>query len=302
MIRAFVVLVDEQSVSRAAEKLGQSQPQLSATLRRMRSLFHDPILVRGSRGMIATEHALMLLETARRMLADAQTLIAPIPFDFSPKDLKRQFHIALPDYLSAPVLARIFAAVRTEAPDCKLVVRSLPGNGESVSLLESGEVDVLIDSELVTAAHVRHRTLFEDEVMLVANAHHPDLKDPLTIQDYLGLPHIAASPGSGLSPGMIDRMLQEHGYARNVVAWLPYLNTIQPILATTDLVFTTSAHLARYLASQGDLQLRAPPLSLPPVRYALMWHDRVHRSTEHQWLRELIRTAVRRETDRSEHA
>jgi len=35
-----------------------------------------------------------------------------------------------------------------------------------------------------------------------------------------------------------------------------------------------------------------PPLKFPRIRYYLMWHDRVHRSGEHRWLRDLIHGAV----------
>ena len=292
LVRALVALVTEQSVSRAAEALGQSQPQLSATLRRMRAVFEDPILVRGSHGMVATEHARTLLVPAQRMLADACTLLAP-PEDFEPQRLHRTIQLALPDFLSATLLAAIIAGVRAEAPNASVLVRSVRSEHDGLAMLEAGEVDLLIESSVVPAAHIRHTSLFEDRVLMVAAGGHPQLQGALTLEQYLRLPHIAAAPASGLRPGIIDRMLQERGCARRVVAWVPYLNTIPQILATSDLVFTTTAHLARHLAAHPGLQVLQPPFEFGPIRYLLMWHERVHRSGEHRWLRGLLQQRVR---------
>ena len=48
-------------------------------------------------------------------------------------------------------------------------------------------------------------------------------------------------------------MLAERGHTRRVVAWVPYLNTLPLILAQSDQVLTTSAHMARQLATQAAL-------------------------------------------------
>ena len=47
---------------RAAVKLNQSQPAISAALRRLRDITGDPLLVRGKAGMVPTEYGLRLLE------------------------------------------------------------------------------------------------------------------------------------------------------------------------------------------------------------------------------------------------
>ena len=293
LVRAFVALVTEQSVSRAAEALGQSQPQLSGTLRRMRALFHDPILVRGSGGMVATDRALSLLETARRMLADGQTLLsAPDGVGVDPLQLHRLFQIALPDFISAPMVTQVFLALRQAAPGCRLAVLPVRGPGEGVAMLESGQVDLLIDASLVEAGHIRHTRLFDDPFVMVGAADHPAFQAPLSLDDYLALPHLAAAPGSGVGPGLVDRLLLERGLTRRVVGWVPYLNAAAPLLTATDMLLTTGSRLARHLALQADLRVAAPPVALEPLHYALMWHERVHGFAEHRWLRQLVKKAL----------
>lgn len=291
LVRALVALVNESSVSRAAESLSQSQPQMSATLRRLRALLDDPILVRGSRGMVPTEHALGLLATARRVLGDMRALLAQPP-RFDPLTTTRAMRLAIPDFISAALLAAIVGRIRSAAQASSVVVGTVRSEADGMELLESGRADVLIESEAIASASVRDAPLFDDAILGVAASRHPLFREELSVEGYLGLPHVAAAPASGTRPGMIDRMLAARGYTRRVVAWVPYLNTLPLVLERSDLVFTTSAHLARAFTRQAGLKVFAPPVRFPRIRYHLMWHDRVHRAAEHRWLRSLIREAV----------
>ena len=291
LVRALVALLTERSVSRAAESLNQAQPQMSATLKRLRELVHDPILVRGARGMVVTEHALTLLEPARRILGDMQLLMSESP-RFDPLEVRRTLRLAIPDYISAALLGAILGAIRVAAPGASTLVLPVRGDADGVALLESGKADLLIESNLVQSANVHSKLLFEDAILCVAAKSHPGVRRGITVEEYLALPHVAASPDSGTGPGLIDRMLAERGLARRVVAWVPYLNTLPQVLAQSDLVLTTSAHLARQFALDPALQAFAPPVKLPAMRYHIMWHERVHRSREHRWLRGLVQTAA----------
>ena len=71
------VLLRECNVTRAAEELGISQPAMSNSLRRLRDLFDDPILVRTSDGMTPTDRALELQPLVRTVLAAAEQAVLP---------------------------------------------------------------------------------------------------------------------------------------------------------------------------------------------------------------------------------
>ena len=66
------VLLRERNVTRAAEELGISQPAMSNSLRRLRDLFDDPVLVRTSDGMTPTDRALELQPLVRTVLTAAE--------------------------------------------------------------------------------------------------------------------------------------------------------------------------------------------------------------------------------------
>ena len=70
LLRIFVLLITERSVSRTALRMNQSQPAVSAALKRLREILGDPLLVREKGGMVPTERALALMSHAKGALAE----------------------------------------------------------------------------------------------------------------------------------------------------------------------------------------------------------------------------------------
>lgn len=297
LIRVLRTLLVERSVSRAARVLGQGQPQVSAALRRLRDMTGDPLLIRSQRGMTPTAYGQSLIEPATRLIEEFRALFASrAPFD--PVRTTRTFTIAVPDYISAPLLGAVFAELRGTAPKAKIAIRPITSDAQGVEMLEAGDADLVIESNVIRSGHVRFAELFEDTVASVAQAAVIG-RSALTVEGYLALAHIAAAPGSGTRPGFVDRVLAKKGLRRNIQAWVPYLNTLPEILAESDLVFTTSRHLADYVAASGrGLVVVTPPIPFPKIRYYQMWHNRTHGAPDHQWLRTLVQAVVRRETKR----
>ena len=76
LLVAFDALMSERSVSRAAAKLGITQSAVSHALKRLRIMFGDPLMRRGSRGMEPTERALSLQQPVKGVLANIHSIIS----------------------------------------------------------------------------------------------------------------------------------------------------------------------------------------------------------------------------------
>ena len=111
LLRVLYTLLTEQSVTRTAVKLGQSQPAISNTLKRLREITGDAILVRGKNGMVPTERGHDLLSLAQQSL-EAMERIARPSQDFDPGNTTRTFHLGAPDYLDAFFLPNIVERLR----------------------------------------------------------------------------------------------------------------------------------------------------------------------------------------------
>jgi LysR family transcriptional activator of mexEF-oprN operon len=98
LLAILETLVVEGHVSRAAERLGLSQPAMSAILARLRKVFDDPLLLRTAAGMVPTPRALELVDRARPLLVQARALMEKAR-PFEPVKAERTFRIMATDYV-----------------------------------------------------------------------------------------------------------------------------------------------------------------------------------------------------------
>jgi DNA-binding transcriptional LysR family regulator len=296
LIRILYLLLSEKNVSRVALKLNQPQPSISASLRKLRDLTGDPLLVRGARGMVPTQHGESLMKPAKRILDEAERLFTQ-KTAFAPQQQARSFHIAAPDYLDSQFLPHVVAAVRRESPKSRVVIHSLGPETNYLKQLSDGELDIVIANWDEPPPHLHMSKLFEDEIACMmradcAYALRTD-SDKMSLQDYLTLPHVAPSQILPGYSGVIESWLERQGLQRNVAVECAYFGMIPAMLTRTDLVLTTGRQFMRFYEKSLPLKIFKVPVKLPPMRFYQLWHQRVHQAPEHKWLRELVGATAR---------
>ncbi|MBV7536364.1 LysR family transcriptional regulator [Duganella sp. sic0402] len=296
LIRILYLLLVEKNVSRVALKLNQPQPSISASLRKLRELTGDPLLVRGARGMVPTQHGESLLAPAKRILDETESLFlkkAP----FVPQEEARTFHVAAPDYLDSQFLPNLVALLRRSSPSSRLKIHSLGAGVDYVRLLSDGGMDLVIANWDEPPEHLHMSKLFEDPIVCVMRADCPYAlrtdSNKMTLNDYLALPHVAPTQILPGYQGVIDDYLDRQGLQRNVVVESAYFGLIPNMLAQTDLVLTTGSQFVRHYEKQMNLKKYAVPVKFPAMRFYQLWHERVHQAPEHKWLREQVAAAAK---------
>jgi DNA-binding transcriptional LysR family regulator len=296
LIRILYLLLVEKNVSRVALKLNQPQPSISASLRKLRELTGDPLLVRGARGMVPTQHGESLLKPAKRILDETESLFVR-KSAFVPEQAERTFNIAAPDYLDSQFLPNVVAALRRGAPNSRVVIQNFGPGMDYLRMLSDGDMDLVIANWDEPPAHLHMSKLFEDPIICTMRADSPYAKrtasDAMTVQDYLSLPHVAPSQMLPGYHGVIDAFLERQGMQRNVVVESPYFGMIPYMLTQTDLVLTTGRQFMRYYENSLPLKSFTVPVKFPPMRFYQLWHQRVHQSTEHKWLRDQVSAVAR---------
>jgi len=296
LLRVFRVLMAERSVSRAAERLGLSQPTLSHALQRLRVLFSDPLLLRSSKGMVPTSRATETLAIVDRLLSDYDRLVSP-PGPFDPAKSRRTFVLTAPEYAEHLLLPRLFSHLRSFAPGISIEVRA-PDRDRSPTWLERGEIDLRIAWLLKPPSAMRSMTLFQDRVVCIADAKHPTVQGTLSTAQYLALPHIRLLGGGRTTAGqVIDAALEKAGGGSRPMFLVQNVLTIPSMLVGTDMIATLPQALAERFARQYRVQVLDMPLSLPRIRYAAYWHERSQRDEGHRWLRSVLVHAARGCTD-----
>jgi len=295
LIRILYLLLCEKNVSRVALKLDQPQPSISASLRKLRELTGDPLLVRGGRGMVPTQHGESLKKPAKRILDEVgQLFLQKTPF--ASMEESRTFRIGAPDYLDIHFLPSVVARLRRESPKSRIVIHSLGGEMDAIRMLSDGDLDLLIGNWEQPPEHLYLSRLFEDPIICAMRADCAYAKrtasDKMTLDDYLSLPHVAPSQMLPGFHGVINAHLDRLGHERNVVVESAYFSLIPHMLAQTDLVLTTGRQYLRFYERNLPIKTFTVPVDFPPMRFYQLWHERVQHAPEHKWLRDQITQAA----------
>lgn len=302
LIVALDALARERSVTRAARRMGVTQSAMSHTLRRLRELLGDPLLVRGRGGLVLTPRAEALAIPVRSGLATIRrALEARAAFD--PRRAQRAFSLAAPDLFHALLLPPLLDRLRHEAPGVDLSVVAEDHRALAVQL-ETGDLDVAVlphvdEEEGAAAPGLMRRALLRDRFACLMRADHPILRAKaghrrlrrdaarLKLEDYAKLSHILVSP-QGEGPGVVDRALARRGLSRRVVLRVPSFVSALAIVGKGDLVLTAPTALSRLAPSPHAVASLPAPLALPGHTVHLLWHERFTHEPGHRWLRELI--------------
>ena len=289
------MLMVERSVSRAAARLDQSQPAVSAALKRLRDILGDPLLVKDKQRMVPTERALQLEASVRIVLGEIESLLAPAA-EFDPANTKLTFRVGTPDYLAPPLMASLVSYLRMTAPKARLLLLPLGNDYDYEAALANGELDVVIGNWPQPPEHLRMAILLEDEVVCLVSRDHPRAGSQLTVTDYLNGSHIVPLTYSVMQRGVVESHLAALRLSREPTVTVPYFSLAPSLLPGTDLIFTTSRHFAEHYARQLPLTVLSAPIDFPSMRFYQLWHSRTQHSQSHAWLRSLL-SAVARTAD-----
>lgn len=287
-LKALSLLLEVRSLTKAAEILEVNQPTVSKMLARLRSHFGDPLFVRVGLTMEPTPRALDLLEPLRGLLAVSDDLRASTS-SFDPARSKREFKVLVSEvgmiHLVPPLMRDLERSGRG------LRLRAVPLDSRHVSAkLESGEADFALGAFPREVGKLRRQKLYVDPYISVARKRHPRL-DRLTRMDtFLRERHIlvTASSTGHAAHEQLERALLERLAPESVQLCVPSFVSGAFVVSQSDAICTMPERLASYLVRELPLEMFKPPLPLPRIEIAQVWHERLNRDAGHRWLRSRV--------------
>ncbi|WP_288253837.1 LysR family transcriptional regulator [uncultured Hydrogenophaga sp.] len=289
-------LIETQSLSEAAARLGMTPSAASQSLSRLRATFGEEVYVRQGNAYRLTPHGEQVMGGVRAIVRHWNEALQASG-DFDPSTCELRFAVACVAHTASPDLVRLHADMRRLAPRATLDFQVPLHNAVDVQSLRAGKLDVLCASAPPPPdmRDVHHELLCTHALThVVLGRGHPRIGESMTLAQYLGEEHLVAhyrnlDPASR-SP--LDAALLAHGHAARRATYVQSLWTALHMVSRSDYLLTVSAEgarvLERYLSEVRSLPL---PPDMPAVRSELhmIWHERTHRSRPHQWLRERLR-------------
>lgn len=261
------VLLEEQHVGRAAERVGLSQPAMSAALQRCRHLFRDELLQRSRGTMRPTPKADNLRQPLKELLAAATRIIAPpvVPIE----ELKARLRLTMADLSALLVLEPLLADLARSAPGIDIVLQPWAGAEHARRALKDGTTDIAI-SVFETDDNDLCCQPASDEAYVVAMRDSHPAAQGFTLEKWLSFPHIVVS-GRGDPHTTLDSELAARGLRRRIGVVVPTFGMVIPLLRCTPMIGLVPEKLVHRVSG---LSVFGPPVAVPKISLSLAWHRR----------------------------
>jgi DNA-binding transcriptional LysR family regulator len=283
LLALLVAVVDTQSITRAADRLGVTQSAVSHGLERLRALAGEPLVVRSGRGVVATARARALAERARTLLAGLQALTDDGAFD--PARFDGCVQIAANPLQRDLLLPALLARLRTDAP--RATLRVLPSDVPSAEMLRDARCQLAISPRPPDAADIVHKRLFEDRYTVFFDA--AQRAAPADRAAFEGAEHVVVRhlPQRHLA---IDDWLDAQGFARRIVVEVADFAGVRAFVAGSQRIATLPSLLR--IGALAGLDCAAPPFDCAPMPMYALWHQRHQDDPMHRWLRAALDAVV----------
>lgn len=282
LLKTLDALLDERSVTRAAQRLSLTQPAVSGMLVRLREYFDDPLFTRAPHGMVPTLRAQQLAVSVKQILSDIDALLKPAQFD--PQTAALTFTVAATDYALKAVIVPFIAALRMRAPGIR--VRVVPVEPERLTTqFEQGKIDLALLTPDSTPGDLHSRALYDETYVCILRADHPEANNALTLDSFCKLEHALVSYEGESFWGVTDDALADIGRKRQIGLSVSSFLVLPDVLAISDMIAVVPARLAH---TDARIQVLPPPLPIKGFTKSMAWHERTHRDPAQQWLRNVV--------------
>jgi DNA-binding transcriptional LysR family regulator len=290
LLVALDALLQTESVTEAAKRLGLSPSAMSRTLHRIRHKLGDPILARVGRGMAVTPRGVELRERVHLLVREARQLLSSGE-DGGASPVWCNFVLIVDDGYAGLLAPRLASYDRGQAPETAFHFLA-EGQVDSKALGE-GTADLKIGRVHSSSPELMVEHVSYSRYVGVARSGHELLDGPVDVHRFAHVPHVDVLEADAVAAA-VDAALAEHNLRRTVAMTTRHYTSAFSMIDQTDLV----AVVPEILISQGVLTGGLRPFDLPvpvaPVAVRMAWHPRSDADPAHAWLRSRVRDTLLR--------
>jgi len=287
----FEALYATRNTSRAAERLGMSQPAVSNALSRLRDLIGDPLFVRQARGLKPTLKAQEIVGPVRDALSVIGRQFATADsIDLS--TYKRIFRIVIVDPLEAVMMPPVVRTISAHAPGIE--IECIQAGANFADMIRSGDLDIACMSFPVDTTDLVIKTIAPYDLVIVGRRDHPLIRKPLDPMTLMKLQQIVIGRELRGLTGVEKSLV-----AQNIKRRTPYaaakLWSVPAMVEQTDLIAFLPRRFAESMAPRFNLDIHEIPIAMPEQHVYMMWHVNSEHDPGHRWLRQSMMGAFAEE-------
>lgn len=285
LLPIFVALMEERSVTRAAERMGMTQPALSNALLRLRQMLQDQLFVRERYGIQPTPIALELSPLIAEALAQLDDAVLGQQA-FDPAHAERLFTIAPNGYVEFVIVPAVLARLEKVAPGIKLRLTPF-GNDLAETGVVSGTTALVLGRIVDPPDNLVVQHLMDEGLACAVRADHPAIGDAMTREQFETMKHVNIVPPGRMRAGLFQALAQQQ-LKRDVAISVTNFFAAAEMVAVTDYCATLPSLICRQLMHDPRLKVLPAPVDLGSFPVEMAWHVRYRHDPAHRWLRALI--------------
>lgn len=282
LLVTFEAIYATSNISRAADRLGMSQPAVSNALARLRDLIGDPLFVRATHGVEPTIKAREMIRPVREALGViGRQLGSDTTIDLA--TYKRIFRIIIVDTLEPIMMPPVVRTLMSQAPHIE--IECIQGDVKFSEGIRAGTIDLACFSYPIDTTDMIVKPICPVDLVIVSRRNHPGINKPFDLETFHQLPQIAI--GRELrGQTNIDRNLIAGGMPRRVAYMAAKIWSIPPMVERTDLIGILPRRFVHEIAGNYALDIHELPIELPEQFLYMVWHTNSELDPGHKWLRE----------------
>ncbi len=285
LLPIFVALMEERSVTRAAGRLGMTQPALSNALSRLRVMLQDQLFVRERYGVQPTPVALELAPRITEALAQLDDVVLSQQA-FDPKQAERLFTIAPNGYAEFVLVPAVVARLQKVAPGIRLHLTPY-GNDLAETGVVSGTTALVLGRIVDPPDNLVVQHLMDEGFACAVRADHPNVGDAVTREQFETMKHVNIVPPGRMRAGLFQALAQQQ-LKRDVAISVTNFFAVAEMVAVTDYCATLPSLICKRLMQEPRLKILPAPVDLGSFPVEMAWHVRYRHDPAHRWLRALI--------------
>ncbi|MGV2986538.1 LysR family transcriptional regulator [Vibrio sp. E150_011] len=288
LFRVFLVVFKYCSISRAAEELQVTPASVSQSIKKLSADLHTPLFLRQGRGIVPTLQAQQLLERLTPVMGQFDTVIEDCLYSESGTS-PRSFVIQAPETI---IFEHIKNTERIHSEQSRYRIEwvdLLHRHSDSYQTLNFKHADAIIDIFQLSEPNMCNDFLFEDEVVVVASAHHPRINHDITLEQFVNELHVILNYQLGESP-LFDMLYNSNPPKRQILATLTSLSSMLTITAQSETLCLCPKRFAQHHAKHLPLQILTFPGPIEAARYWLIYPFEEAENIAIQWLKTTLMT------------
>jgi LysR family cyn operon transcriptional activator len=227
-LRYFLAVAEAGSFSRAADRLGISQPSVSQQMRDLEVGLRVSLFQRRGKRILLTSTGLIFQEHARAILRQLENFLQEVSSE--PGHLRGALHVGVVPILNVALMPDLLGLFAAKHPGISLTVEEISST-EIETALEEGRMDVGLGFLTRHSPNLRYERLCTDEFALIVSKSHPWWKRRVIKFSELHQHRLLQLSDSFVMRRMSDQLCLNHHVRPRTVAELNAIETLLRSLA-----------------------------------------------------------------------